>query len=55
MLAADKLYLASSFQRNAVELKEKELKLHYDNFMAISTQVGPALPLHKVHSFCGPK
>mmetsp|Transcript_9654 Transcript_9654/g.16578 ORF Transcript_9654/g.16578 Transcript_9654/m.16578 type:complete len:232 (+) Transcript_9654:544-1239(+) len=38
MLAADKLYLASSFQRNAVELKEKELKLHYDNFMAISTQ-----------------
>jgi len=38
MLAADKILLESNFKRSAVELKEKELKLHYDNFMAISTQ-----------------
>ncbi|KAK3233344.1 hypothetical protein CYMTET_56349 [Cymbomonas tetramitiformis] len=38
MLAADKLLLQSNFKRNAVELKEKEFRLHHDNFSSVGTQ-----------------
>jgi hypothetical protein len=39
MLAADKLLLQSNLKRNATELKEKEFRLHHDNFSAVGTQV----------------
>mmetsp|Transcript_26389 Transcript_26389/g.36452 ORF Transcript_26389/g.36452 Transcript_26389/m.36452 type:complete len:217 (-) Transcript_26389:254-904(-) len=38
MLAADKLLLQSNLKRNATELKEKEFRLHHDNFAAVGTQ-----------------
>jgi hypothetical protein len=38
MLAADKLLLQSQIKQNAVQLREKELKLHYENFNAVGTQ-----------------
>ena len=38
MLAADKLLLQANIKQNAVQLREKELKLHYDNFNAVGTQ-----------------
>ena len=38
MLAADKLLLQSQIKQTAVELREKELKLHYENFNAVGTQ-----------------
>mmetsp|Transcript_15632 Transcript_15632/g.26337 ORF Transcript_15632/g.26337 Transcript_15632/m.26337 type:complete len:210 (+) Transcript_15632:273-902(+) len=38
MLAADKLLLQSNLKRNATELKEKEFRLHHDNFSAVGTQ-----------------
>lgn len=52
MLAADKLLLQSQIKQNAVQLREKELKLHYDNFNAVGTQVRPPrrppLPLRRL-------
>ena len=38
MLAADKLLLRANIKQNAVQLREKELKLHYENFNAVGTQ-----------------
>jgi len=38
MLAADKLLLQSSIRKNAVALKEKEFKLHNENFGSVGTQ-----------------
>lgn len=38
MLAADKLLLQANIKQNAVQLREKELKLHYENFNAVGTQ-----------------
>lgn len=38
MLAADKLLMQSQIKQNAVALREKELKLHYENFNAVGTQ-----------------
>ena len=38
MLAADKLLLQSNIRQNTIRLKEKELKLHQENFQAVATQ-----------------
>jgi len=37
MLAADKLLLQSNLKLRATELKEKEFRLHHDNFQAVGT------------------
>lgn len=38
MLAADKLQLQSALKQQATALKEKEFKLHHENFMTVGTQ-----------------
>ncbi|CAJ1951844.1 unnamed protein product [Cylindrotheca closterium] len=38
MLAADKLQLQSHLKQQATFLKEKEFKLHHENFMTVGTQ-----------------
>ena len=38
MLAADKLLLHANIKQSAVQLKEKELSLHHENFTAVGTQ-----------------
>ena len=37
MLAADKLLLQSNIRQNTIRLKEKELKLHQENFSTVGT------------------
>ena len=50
MLAADKMLLQANIKQNTVQLKEKELNLHNDNFTAVGTQVRPCLIYVSAHN-----